>query len=361
MSEIFNSRINNLKSLLSGGEAFLLTSEVNIGYFSGFLRSEGVMLVAEEETVLFVDFRYYEAAQKATEGCRVVCRKELLPELAKAAEDNGVKHMRFEAANISVKRFYSFKKELNSKGIECTADEALDKKISEIRAVKDETELEKLQTAEIIAENAYLEMLNFVKPGVREKELAARLEFLMKQYGAEKASFDLITITGKKTSLPHGIPGEEAVCEGDFLTCDFGAVYDGYCSDTTRTVAVGFATDEMKTVYNTVLEAQLAVLEAVKPGALCRDIDAAARDIITKAGFGDYFGHSAGHGVGLEIHEAPAVAPKSDTVLKAGMVITDEPGIYLPGKFGVRIEDMLCVTENGYENFVNLPKDLIIL
>ena len=339
MNEIFDKRISSLKSLLnSSDESFVLTSDVNIGYFSGFLRSEGVMLVTESESVLFVDFRYYEAAEKACVGCRVVCLKELVSELAQAAEKNGVKLLRFEASNISVKRYEAFKKVLEAKSFECMADSELDSKINEIRSVKDETELDKIQTAQI-----------------------ARLEFLMKQYGAEKASFDLITITGKKTSLPHGVPGDDVVRTGDFVTFDFGAIYDGYCSDTTRTVAVGRATEEMKTVYDIVLKAQLAALEAIKPGAACKDVDGAARKIIESAGYGEYFGHSAGHGVGLEIHEAPAVSPKSEAVLKSGMVITDEPGIYLPDKFGVRIEDMVCVTDDGYDNYVNLSKELIIL
>lgn len=362
MNEIFEKRICSLKSLLkSSDEAFVLTSEVNIGYFSGFLKSEGVLLVSENESILFVDFRYYEAALKACFGCRIVCFKELLSELAQTAENNGVKTLRFEASDISVKRFESFNKELDSKGIYCIADEEVDLKINEIRAIKDETELDKIQTAQIIAENAFLETLNYVKPGVKERELAARLEFFMKQYGAEKASFDLITITGKKTSLPHGVPGDDSVCVGDFVTFDFGAVYDGYCSDTTRTIAVGRATEEMITVYNIVLKAQLAALEAINPGAACKEVDSAARRIIEGAGYGEYFGHSVGHGVGLEIHEAPVVSPKSESILKSGMIITDEPGIYLPDKFGVRIEDMVCVTDDGYDNYVNLSKELIIL
>ena len=183
----------------------------------------------------------------------------------------------------------------------------------------------------------------------------------MKLRGAEDISFSLITITGKKTSLPHGVPSNDIVREGDFFTIDFGAMYEGYHSDTTRTVAIGSATDKMREIYDIVLQAQLKALEAIKPGVKCSDVDKTARDIITDAGYGKYFGHSTGHGVGLDIHELPYVSSRSDAVLQPNMVITDEPGIYLPGEFGVRIEDMLCVTENGYHNFVNLPKELIIL
>ena len=185
--------------------------------------------------------------------------------------------------------------------------------------------------------------------------------YLMKQYGAERVSFDLITITGSKTSLPHGVPSDDVVKSGDLFTMDFGAVYDGYHSDTTRTVAVNFATDKQREIYNIVLKAQLAVLDEVKAGKTCSEIDKIARDIITEAGYGECFGHSTGHGVGLEIHELPNVSPRGEIILEEGMVITDEPGIYLPKKFGVRIEDMLYVTEKGYNNFVSLPKELIIL
>jgi Xaa-Pro aminopeptidase len=183
----------------------------------------------------------------------------------------------------------------------------------------------------------------------------------MNIYGAECKSFDLITITGKKTSLPHGVPSDDIVKEGDFFTIDFGAVYEGYHSDTTRTVAVKYATEEMEKIYNIVLEAQLKALEKVKSGVKASEVDRAARNIIESYGYGECFGHSTGHGVGLDIHEAPMVSKKSETILESGMIITDEPGIYLPEKFGVRIEDMLCVTENGCKNFVSLPKELIII
>ena len=183
----------------------------------------------------------------------------------------------------------------------------------------------------------------------------------MNIYGAECKSFDLITITGKKTSLPHGVPSDGIVKEGDFFTFDFGAVYEGYHSDTTRTVAVKYATDKMTEIYNIVLKAQLAALEKIKPGVKCSEVDKTARDIISEHGYGKFFGHATGHGVGLDIHEAPTVSPRGEITLKSGMVITDEPGIYLPNEFGVRIEDMLCVTDEGCKNFVSLPKELIIV
>ena len=345
-SELFYKRINNLKSLLQGNdEVLFITNQKNIGYLCGFFNSEGVMLVTTEKTFLFVDFRYIEAEKNKSHCCEVICFNKLY----------------FEASDITVARFNSFKSLFEKNKIECDSSSTLDKAISNLRIIKDESEIKKIQKAQQITEKAYNEVLNFVKVGVSEKEIAARLEFLMKMNGAEDISFDLITITGKKTSLPHGVPSDDIVKEGDFFTFDIGAVFEGYHSDTTRTVAIGYATDEMQEIYSIVLKAQLATLEKIRSGVLCSEVDKTARDIIENAGYGKYFGHSTGHGVGLDIHEAPNVSPKSEMVLEKGMIITDEPGIYLQEKFGVRIEDMVCVTENGCKNFVSLPKELIIL
>ena len=353
---------DKLKSYINNSDqAIMLTNEVNIGYFSGFFHSEGYFLVTKNESHLFVDFRYMEAAKKKSRNCKVVMFKKLTSDLLEILKNEGIKDLVFEADSITVSRFERFKKFFAQNNIDCRAEASLCRHIEDIRIVKNESEIEKIQKAQNIAEKAYLEVLNYVKPGVSEKEISARLEYLMNIYGAECKSFDLITITGKKTSLPHGVPSDDIVREGDFFTFDFGAVYEGYHSDTTRTVAVKYATDYMETIYNIVLKAQLTALEKIKAGVKCCDVDKAARDIITAEGYGEYFGHSTGHGVGLDIHEAPTVSTKSETVLKSGMIITDEPGIYLPDKFGVRIEDMLCVTDSGFKNFVSLPKELIIL
>lgn len=355
-------RIDKLKSFINNPEqAVLLINEVNIGYFSGFFHSEGYLLVTQNESYLLVDFRYIEAAKKKSSNCKVVMFKKLTEDLLDILKKEGIKDLVFEADSITVARFEGIKKFFAEHKIDCIADKTLCDHIAEIRIIKDKSEIEKIQKAQDIAEKAYLETLNFLKPGVSEKEISARLEYLMNIYGAECKSFDLITITGKKTSLPHGVPSDGIVKEGDFFTFDFGAVYEGYHSDTTRTIAIKYATDEMEKIYNIVLKAQLAALEKIKPGVKCREVDKAARNIIAAEGFGEYFGHSTGHGVGLDIHEAPTVSTKGETVLKSGMVITDEPGIYLPDKFGVRIEDMLCVADDGYKNFVSLPKELLII
>ena len=356
------TRLDKLKGFIKNkNEALLITNEVNIGYFSGFFHSEGYLLVTSENSYLIVDFRYTEAAEKKSSDCKVVMYSKLSQDLLDILIKEGIKSITFESDSITVSRFEFFKKVLSQHNIDCIVDQKLCKYIADIRIIKDSTELEKIQKAQNIAEKAYLEVLNYVKPGVSEKEISARLDYLMNIYGAECKSFDLITITGKKTSLPHGVPSDGIVKEGDFFTFDFGAVYEGYHSDTTRTVAVKYATDKMTEIYNIVLKAQLAALEKIKPGVKCSEVDKTARDIISNHGYGKYFGHSTGHGVGLDIHEAPAVSPRGEVVLKSGMVITDEPGIYLPNEFGVRIEDMLCVTDEGYKNFVSLPKELIIV
>lgn len=361
-NELFCKRINALKSVLKNkDEGLFITNQKNIGYLCGFFNSEGIMLITTDKTFLFVDFRYIEAARKKSSCCEVICFSKLGADLLKVLKENSVNKLYVEASDITVARFNSFKSLFDENKIECDSSSVLDKAISDLRIIKDETEIDKIQKAQQITEKAYNEVLNFLKVGVSEKEIATRLEFLMKMNGAEDISFDLITITGKKTSLPHGVPSNDVVKEGDFFTFDIGAVFEGYHSDTTRTVAIGYATDEMQKIYSIVLKAQLAALEKIKSGALCSKVDKTARDIIENAGYGKCFGHSTGHGVGLDIHEAPNVSTKSDIVLEKGMIITDEPGIYLPDKFGVRIEDMVCVTENGCKNFVSLPKELIIL
>ena len=344
-SELFYIRINKLKSLLqSNDEALFITNQKNIGYLCGFFNSEGVMLVTTEKTFLFVDFRYIEAAKKKSYCCEVICFSKLSADLLKVIQANSVNKLYFEASDITVVRFNSFKSLFGKNKIECDSSSTLDKAISNLRIIKDEAEIEKIHKAQQITEKAYNEVLNFLKPGVSEKEIAARLEFLMKMDGAEDISFDLITITGKKTSLPHGVPSDDIVKAGDFFTFDIGAVFEGYHSDTTRTVAIGYATDEMKEIYSIVLKAQLTALEKIKSGVLCSEVDKAARDIIENAGYGKYFGHSLGHGVGLLIHENPTLSPKSEATLKDNMVVSCEPGIYIPEFGGVRIEDLVCVS-----------------
>lgn len=235
-------------------------------------------------------------------------------------------------------------------------------RVNALRIVKTEEELTCLARAEAIGDMAFSHILDYIKPGKTELEVALELEYFMRSNGATGLSFDTIVASGTNSSLPHAVPTERVLQDGDFVTMDFGCIYKGYCSDMTRTIFVGNAPSaKQKLIYDTVLKAQLAALAEIKPGKKCSDIDAIARDIIKAAGYGDYFGHGLGHGVGLYIHEEPRFSPKCDDLLEPGTVITVEPGIYLPGEFGVRIEDMVQITEDGYRNLASSPKELICI
>ena len=356
---LFEQRLENLKTVIdSNNQALLITNEKNIGYFCGFFHSEGYLLVTEKETVLFVDFRYYEAALKKSSGCRVVCFTKLFKDLISELKNNSAVNVFFEASDITVEKYSRFKKAFFENNIECVCDVSLDYKIEEIRCIKDKSEIKKIAKAQEITEKSYLEVLNYLKPGVSERRVALELEHLIKLNGGEGVSFDLITITGKKTSLPHGVPSDDIVSEGDFFTFDIGSIFDGYHSDTTRTVAIKSADEEMKKVYNTVLRAQTAAIDFIREGVLCCDADKVARDIID-ADYKGCFGHSLGHGVGMYIHEEPRLSARCTKVLKVGHVVTVEPGIYIPGKYGVRIEDMMQITSSGAIDITKSPKNLI--
>ena len=353
-------KIQKLREFLSDeNTALLITSDVNRLYFSGFKSSAGAMFVTKDKAYLLVDFRYFEATYKSVSKDIVVLRySRIFETVNELIEENSVKSIIIEDDFVTINKLNQLEKNLKA---EIVTDFSLSEKILNLRMIKTETEIEKIITAQKIAEKSYLQLLNIVKVGVSERELAVELEYLMKKNGAEKIAFDLITISGNNTSLPHGVPSDKKLNEGDFITFDIGAVYDGYHSDMTRTVALSYATDEMREIYDVVLQAHLKAAEMIAVGNTCADVDNAARDFIASKGYGEYFGHTTGHGVGLEIHEKPTVYKTENTVLKSGMIITDEPGIYLPDKFGVRIEDMFLVTENGKKDLAFVDKELIIL
>jgi Xaa-Pro aminopeptidase len=250
---------------------------------------------------------------------------------------------------------------ISSAGAAVIKSNELDNLIARMRIIKTANEVENIRTAQRITEEALSETLKLINDRITEKDLALELEYRMRKKGADGISFDLITISGKKTSMPHGVPGDRKIQKGDFITMDFGVIYQGYCSDMTRTVALGHATEEMKKVYDTVLQAQLAGIAATKAGVTGKQIDAAARQVITDAGYGDYFGHGYGHSLGMEVHESPNCNPKGETPMAENMVTSAEPGIYLPGKFGVRIEDVVVFTKDGCEILTASPKNLIII
>lgn len=342
-------------------QAALITSETNIRYLTDFANSEGTLFVTKSAAYLLVDFRYGEAAQKRVTSCEVIVFDNLAETVKDLIKKHNIEEVIIEASDVTVKRAQGLKKLFAECSCQMICDDRLDKLLSNLRIIKSPEEIAQVEKAQRITEEAYLELLNIVKVGVTEAQLALELEFLMRKKGASGVSFDLITIAGKKTSMPHGVPDNSVVQNGDFVTFDIGAVYDGYHSDMTRTIAVGDVSDEQREIYSIVLEAQLAALSKVKSGVKACDVDKTAREIIEKAGYGEYFKHSTGHGVGLEIHEQPFVSPKSSTILSEGMIITVEPGIYLPDKFGVRIEDMVAVTKDACYNFAKLPKDLVVI
>lgn len=337
--------------------AVLVITQENRRYLTGFQSSLGYLLMTKDGNTLFVDGRYFEAAEKKASGAKVVLLKDIYKQINEQLKTSGGKRLLIES-EVSFKNYNALKSKLE---VTVTPSEKLSNKLLELRSIKKKEEVASIIAAQRIAEKAFDEVLNFIKEGITERQIAAELEYRMKLYGAEGFAFETVAVSGANSSLPHGVPTDKKVKNGEFITLDFGAVINGYCSDMTRTIAVGQATDEMIKVYETVLSAQNEAINRIEAGNLCRDVDAAARDIITKAGYGEFFTHSTGHGVGLEVHEDPTLSPKSENKLRSGQIVTAEPGIYIPGCFGVRIEDMLQVRKNGVKNLTKAPKHLIIL
>lgn len=352
--------LEKYKSLLTQNEvdALLLTSEVNRFYAAEYNISEGVAIICKDKCYYFTDSRYIEVAENNLPNFTVLMvdgTHTYVNRINDAISENQVKKVGFEENYLTYGEFMRYSKALDVELI------PYQKAISSFREVKEPWELELMRKAQEITDQTFADMCKIIAPGMTEKELAAELIYRLSRNGADGPAFKPIVITGAKTSMPHGVPGDNVVAAGDFVTLDFGAAYRGYCSDMTRTVAVGYATDEMKQVYNTVLEAQAAGLAATKAGVPGKEIDGAARKVITDAGYGSYFGHSYGHSLGIEIHEAPNASPFSTIPMPENAVCSAEPGIYLPGRFGVRIEDAVIITKDGYENLTHSPKNLIIL
>ena len=354
--------MNNLKKLLAQfGEhtAALIISPENRRYFTSFPSSDGFLLVNGERAVFITDGRYIEAAQTYAKNCEVVLQERIYPQISQILNEMGCKNLLVESSRMTVSVYNSLKGVLKSTSV--STDDTLDKMINSLRSVKTADEIENIKAAQKITDDAFAHILGFIKPGVTEREIGLELDFYMLSHGGEALSFETIAVSGKNSSMPHGVPSDKKIENGDFITMDYGTVVNGYHSDMTRTVAVGYADDEMKKVYETVLSAQNTCLDSLKAGLSCREGDALAREVIEKAGYGKHFTHSTGHGVGIEIHEFPNLSSLSDTVLTPGHIVTVEPGIYIPGKFGVRIEDMAVITENGCEDITHSPKELIIL
>ena len=352
-------RIENLRKVLGKGEAALITGDTNRLYFTGFKSSAGAVLITKNSAFLLIDFRYFKKAEEEIKHLEVRLAKRLYSEIAEILKREDIKNIFIETDTVTLDGIRALRKAFSDFNV--SEDGLISKTITEMRSIKTKNEISQIKKAQALTDDAFSYILDFIKPNVTEKEIALKMEFFMRQRGSEGIAFDFIVVSGKNSSLPHGVPTDKKIEKGDFVTMDFGGVCGGYRSDMTRTVAVGFVTESQRAVYETVLKAQQSALDVIKPDVKCIDIDKTARDIITNAGYGDYFGHGLGHSVGLEIHENPACNTRDETPLKEGMVMTVEPGIYLPNEFGVRIEDMVVVIDGGYSNLTKSPKELIIL
>lgn len=384
MSIFATRRAQLIKELMQEPiDAVLINNPSNLYYYTGFTGGEAMFLMPVNGDIMstyaielcgisndshaitndwpdgyvITDSRYYEQVEKECEGLQLV--KWESKGMAATIQELLVEDKKIQIVLEDDMNLVQYMK-LTEVCKNCAF--ALGSKwIQKPRMVKDAEELAKLEQAEHIGDAAFTHILDVLKPGVSEREIALELEFFMKKQGASKLSFDTIVASGANGSMPHAQVTDRVLQSGDFVTMDFGCVYQGYCSDMTRTVAIGTPTDEMKKVYQIVLDANLRAMEQITAGKRCNEIDAVARDYIREQGYGDYFGHGLGHGVGLDIHEEPRFSPKSDVITQENMVITDEPGIYLPGQFGVRIEDLVVVKENGYQKLSQSEKKLIIL
>lgn len=354
-----NTRLTKLRALMADNhtEALLVTSDVNRKYMSGFTGSSGMLLITANKALLYSDFRYRTQAPAQAASFEFIEHKaDVLDSILETAAQLNITKLAFEAHDLSYESYMAYVDKLQ--GIELIP---AGKWIEKLRIVKDDAEIRIIREAALLADNTFNHIVGFIQPGMRELDIALEMEFFMRRHGATSTSFETIVASGERSALPHGVASERVVQSGEFVKLDFGAYYQGYCSDITRTVMLGKPTDQHRTIYNIVLEAQLATLEGIRPGMTGREADAIARNIITKHGYGDLFGHGTGHGIGMEIHESPRLSLTGDIVLEPGMVVTVEPGIYIAGFGGVRIEDDVVITSSGVDILTQAPKDFIVI
>ena len=352
------NRITKLKESFARNavDGVLITSYENMLYYSGFKCAEAYLLITGKDAYVFTDFRYTIQARDEAKDCRVIeiSNDTLIAKIKETLKADGVRACGFEEEKLTVSQFRQF----DALSVQL---KLMSRDISSFRAVKDAEEIENLRIAQSMADKAFGLFLERVKPGMTEVEAAAELDYLCRLQGSEGPSFDTIIGSGPNGAMCHAIPGKRKLADGDLVVVDFGCMYNGYHSDMTRTFGIGKVSDKCRKIYDIVLEAQLKALESLKSGISGREFDRIARDCIASYGYGEAFGHSLGHGFGLEIHEKPRASKLSEDILLAGMTITDEPGIYLEGEFGVRIEDDLVVTEDGCINLANTTKKLMII
>ena len=341
-------------------DALLVLSQANRFYLTDFHSTAGVVLVTGTGSWFFTDSRYIEAARRKISAMTVeedTLSRPAMKSVGQILAQRGLRRVGIEDGSLTLEEYRKLRNTLPE---DCELLPA-SRLLLGLRATKDEEEIRRMVAAQRIAEGALRDALEMIRPGKTEREIAAFLQYRMLLGGAERMSFDPIVVSGPNSSMPHGVPGDRPVAEGDFVTMDFGCVLEGYCSDMTRTVAVGFATEEMETVYRTVLEAQLAGIAAARAGVPGAAIHEAGAQVIRGAGYGKYFGHGFGHSLGIEVHETPTASPSCKEPIPAGAVVSAEPGIYLPGAFGVRIEDVIVLREDGCRNITQAPKELLVL
>lgn len=330
----------------AGIDALLVSSWPNVSYLSGFKNDESWILVSPKKLIFITDSRYTEQAKREAKGFEVVERgtKSVTETVAGFARSMNASKVGFESPIVTHAFSQGLYRHLGAERLKPVSN-----LVEALRLIKDESEIKLLRRAADIGVKGFHYVRHTVRPGMTEREVQGRLEYYMKSLGAEKPAFDLIIATGARASMPHCQTNDTKVLDNNVLLIDMGARYEGYHSDLTRPIFLGRMSVLQKKVNDIVWNAQRAGIAKAAPGVTCREVDAACRTYIDKRGYGKRFGHGTGHGVGLEIHEAPSVSGRSETVLKPGMVITVEPGIYLPGKFGIRIEDMVLITEKGRE------------
>jgi Xaa-Pro aminopeptidase len=352
------SRIQKLKTLLNelSLDAFYVTHIPNIRYISGFSGSSANIIITKNTDYFLTDFRYKDQSAREVSGFEIIINYDNFSEVKSIFSKNGIKNAGFEANHLIFESFEIMKKSLNGIGFK-----PLSNKIEELTVQKTEEEIVKIKKAVEITDKTFRKMLEFIKPGMSELDVSAEITYTQKKLGAEKDAFDPIVASGLRSALPHGIASHKKIERGDPVTLDFGCVYDGFCSDLTRTIFAGKPTDELRNLYNIVYSAQKMAIEKAKAGMSSKQLDSSARDYIKEKGFGSYFGHGLGHGLGIEVHEMPGLNQRTDHTLKKNSVITIEPGIYIESLGGVRIEDDVLLDENGCTVLNNSPKELIII
>lgn len=351
-------RINRLSAILKekNWSAIYITDLLNVRYLTGFTGSAGVVLVTQDKAYFITDFRYTTQASDQVKSAEVIIHQTGADQaIQDLIQEHSLERVAIEADNMTVSHYLRLKDLFSA---ELVSSQGL---VEGLREIKDESELATIKEACQITDQAFEHILTFIKPGVTEIQVANELEAFLKAKGSTGMSFDTIVASGHRSAMPHGVASDKVIEDGDVVTLDFGCYYKGYSSDMTRTIAVGSISDQMREIYEIVLEAHNRVIAGTKAGMTGKEIDAIARDYITEKGYGQYFGHSTGHGVGLNVHEGPAISSRSENVMRENMVITDEPGIYLPGVGGVRIEDDLIVKVDGVISTNESPKELIII